>query len=106
MGLQKWESMGKKTFKMDLTKIEGVGDFPCPRCGTMISPDDETEQVYTVLETIIGENDYLEKMVIRCNQCSSSISLSGFDALVEEEESRVDISEALPKSEAGYRTWS
>lgn len=97
--------MRKKPFKIDLTKIKGAGDFPCPKCGTMISPDDETKQVYTVVETIIGEDDYLERMIIKCNQCKRSISLSGFESLVEEEESRVDISDALPKSEAGYRTY-
>jgi len=26
----------------DLTKIDGDGDFPCPRCGIVISPEDFT----------------------------------------------------------------
>ena len=35
---------------IDLTKIEGDGDFPCPTCGVTISPEDETEKVYTVIK--------------------------------------------------------
>jgi hypothetical protein len=37
-------------YTIDLTKIGGSGDFPCPRCGTTISPDDCTEEVYQILE--------------------------------------------------------
>lgn len=64
-------------FKIDLTKIEGEGDFPCPKCGVIISPDDETEKVYTILETKV-RNETLEELVILCNQCESKIRLIGF----------------------------
>ena len=47
------------TYRVDLTKIEGEGDFSCPKCGAKISPDDETETVYTIVETIIGNDDEL-----------------------------------------------
>jgi len=64
-------------YKVDLTQIEGEGDFPCPSCGTIISPDDETETVYTILETKMKE-DALEELIIRCNRCGSEIHLVGF----------------------------
>ena len=96
--------MKKKVFKIDLTKIEGDGDFPCPKCNTRISPDDETETVYTVIDAIIGEDDTVENLVIKCNKCESVISLEGFEALSEEVESKVKVSEALPTSKAGLQT--
>jgi hypothetical protein len=62
--------------EIDLTKIEGDGTFPCPKCGAVISPDDETESVYTILETKF-KGDSLEKLVIQC-KCGSEIHLVGF----------------------------
>jgi len=35
-------------YAIDLTKIQGSGEFRCPKCGIKISPDDETEDVYTI----------------------------------------------------------
>jgi len=62
---------------LDLTTIEGDGSFPCPKCGTMISPDDETEEVYTILDTkVIG--DELAELVISCGTCRAVIKLTGF----------------------------
>ena len=95
--------MGKKTFKINLTEIEGQGEFGCPKCGIMISPEDETENVYTILNTIIGDDDILESIVMKCNTCRSTISLDGFDTLAEVN-SRVKISDFLPESEQGYRS--
>jgi len=63
-------------YKVDLTKIEGDGAFPCPKCGVSISPDDETESVYTILETKF-KGELLEKLVIQC-RCGSEIHLVGF----------------------------
>jgi len=63
-------------FKVDLTKIEGDGAFPCPNCGASISPDDESENVYTILETKF-KGELLEKLVIQC-RCGSEIHLVGF----------------------------
>jgi hypothetical protein len=96
--------MRKKTYKLDLTTIGGGGDFPCPKCGILLSPDDESEEVYTIIETYIGDEDNLESMIIRCNKCKSTINLEGFTALLEEEEPRCIISDPLPNSREGYRT--
>ncbi len=97
--------MKKKTFTVDLTKIEGEGDFPCPKCGTVISPDDESEQVYTVIDTVVGDDDAVETLVIQCKKCSSIITLEGLAELPgEEEKSRVSVSEPLPESKPGINT--
>jgi hypothetical protein len=96
--------MRKKIFKVDLTTVEGGGDFPCPKCGISLSPDDESEEVYTIIETYIGDEDNLENMIIRCNKCKSTINLEGFTALLEEEDPRCTISDPLPASQEGYRT--
>jgi hypothetical protein len=31
-------------YDLDLIKLEGKGDFTCPCCGILISPNDETEE--------------------------------------------------------------
>jgi DNA-directed RNA polymerase subunit RPC12/RpoP len=60
-----------------LTKIEGDGSFSCPYCGTIISPDDETEDVYTIVETKM-KHDSLDELVIKCNKCEHRMRLVGF----------------------------
>ncbi len=97
--------MRKKTYTVDLANIEGEGDFPCPKCGTKISPDDETEEVYTVIDSIIGEDDAVESLTIQCKKCNSIINLEGLSALsAEGEEARVKVSEPLPDSKPGAIT--
>jgi predicted RNA-binding Zn-ribbon protein involved in translation (DUF1610 family) len=67
----------QQVFKVDLRRIEGEGDFPCPKCGVLISPDDESEEVYTIVDTKMRE-DILEELIISCNKCGSKIHVSGF----------------------------
>ena len=64
-------------YEVDLTKIQGDGDFLCPNCRVIISPEDETEEVYCILETKIS-GETLEELVIQCNKCGSRIRLVGF----------------------------
>ena len=67
-------------FTVDLVKIQGEGDFQCPKCGCTISPDDTTEETYSIIEPKV--NNYgLEELVISCNNCSSQIHLTGFSLL-------------------------
>jgi hypothetical protein len=66
---------------LDLTKIDGNGDFPCPRCGTIISPDDCTEDAYSILEPKVNDHQGLEEVVIRCNKCAHQLHLTGFSLL-------------------------
>ena len=78
------KSMSKKssTYNIDLTQIEGDGSFPCPKCGTVISPEDETEEVYKIADTKIV-NDELVELVIMCGKCGTKIKLTGFQATIE-----------------------
>jgi predicted RNA-binding Zn-ribbon protein involved in translation (DUF1610 family) len=71
------ETVGKSMHTIDLTKIDGDGAFPCPRCGTMISPDDESEETYHIVETKV-KGDELAELVLMCNKCKTMIKLTGF----------------------------
>lgn len=64
-------------YTVNLTQIEGDGAFPCPKCGAMISPDDETEEIYKIVDTRL-EGDNLTELIIQCNKCGSMIKLVGF----------------------------
>jgi len=64
-------------YTIDLTKIDGDGAFPCPKCGSIISPDDETEEIYQIVETR-AKNDELAEVILMCNKCKSTIKLVGF----------------------------
>ena len=64
-------------FKVDLTKIQGNGDFQCPKCGIKISPDDETDAVYCIMKETVIENK-LKEIIIQCQKCRSHIRLIGF----------------------------
>jgi hypothetical protein len=77
------ETMKKpKTQTIDLTLLDGEGSFACPKCGTRISPDDESEEVYKIIDTkVIGDN--LVELLISCGTCSTRIKLTGFDQVVE-----------------------
>jgi len=78
------KNMAKKDlpYTLDLTKIDGDGSFPCPKCGTVISPEDETDQVYKIVDTKVI-NDELVELVIMCSECRSNIKLTGFQQTVE-----------------------
>jgi len=52
----------------------------CPKCGIKISPDDKTENAYTILKSVM-KGDRLEKIILQCNRCKSQIHLTGFHLL-------------------------
>lgn len=64
-------------YTVDLTKIDGDGAFPCPKCGTMISPDDETDDTYHIVETKV-KKDELAELILTCNKCGTTMRLTGF----------------------------
>ena len=76
--------MAKKSepLTVDLTKIEGDGSFPCPKCGTVISPEDESEMFYKIVDTKVI-NDELVELVIMCSKCGSNMKLTGFQQTIE-----------------------
>lgn len=76
--MMKKVSMKKEmALTIDLTKIDGDGAFPCPKCGTMISPDDETDDTYQILDTKV-KDDQLIELVLACKKCRSTIRLTGW----------------------------
>lgn len=68
-------------YVVDLTKIEGDGDFFCPNCHSVISPEDETETTYAIQEVKMMEGEQLEELVIKCNNCRSIIHITGFTSV-------------------------
>jgi len=80
--------MSKKTlektvpYSVDLTKIDGDGSFPCPKCGSVISPEDASEEAYKIINTKVI-NDQLVELVVVCSNCASTIRLTGFEATIE-----------------------
>jgi ribosomal protein S27AE len=62
---------------IDLVTIEGDGSFACPKCGMSISPEDENEENYKILDTKVDNNE-LAELVIACGKCGSTIKLTGF----------------------------
>jgi hypothetical protein len=69
-------------YSIDLTKIDGDGSFLCPKCGVAISPEDESEEAYKIINTKVI-NDQLVELIIVCNNCSSTIKLTGFESAIE-----------------------
>jgi len=78
------------TFRIDLNEIDGEGEFPCPKCHVMISPDDESEEVYRVLDILENENGHEFGRV--------------YDYIKEERRSRIGYLE-LRATLAGYKEW-
>ena len=64
-------------FKIDLACVESDGSFPCPKCGMSISPDDENEENYEILDANMV-NDELSELKISCGKCGSHIKLTVF----------------------------
>jgi predicted RNA-binding Zn-ribbon protein involved in translation (DUF1610 family) len=80
--MKKTTSKKSLIYTIDLAEIEGDGSFPCPKCAAVISPEDETEEVYKIVDTKIV-NDELVELVIMCGNCGSNIKLTGFQATIE-----------------------
>jgi predicted RNA-binding Zn-ribbon protein involved in translation (DUF1610 family) len=80
--MRKTTAKKRVRYTIDLTKIDGDGSFPCPKCGTVISPEDETEEVYKIVDTKVI-NDELVELVIMCSKCGSNIKLTGFQSSIE-----------------------
>jgi len=51
-------------FQIDLRKIEGEGEFPCPNCGNIISPNDYSELTYCILDVKTKVDGRVEEVII------------------------------------------
>jgi hypothetical protein len=67
-------------YTLDLSRIQGNKEIQCPKCQAILSADDETENVYCILETKVRDN-HLEELVIQCQRYRSKIRLIGFSIL-------------------------
>ncbi len=79
---QKQVSSDEKSFLIDLSEIDGDGSFKCPKCGMSISPEDESEDNYKIVDTKV-KNDELVELVITCGKCESTLRLTGFQQAVD-----------------------
>ena len=64
-------------YTINLVSIEGDGSFACPKCGMKISPDDESEENYKIVDTKVV-NDELAELIVACGKCGSVIRITGF----------------------------
>jgi hypothetical protein len=71
------KAIDKENYLIDLTQVEGDGSFKCPKCGLSISPEDESEENYQIVDTKV-KNDELIELVVNCGKCGSTIRLTGF----------------------------
>lgn len=76
----------ESTFKINLIEIEGKGDISCPSCGMVISPEDDSEEVYEIVEILTREDGSMEEIIVSCKKCKSTIHLKGFEFLDEVKE--------------------
>ena len=67
-----------QVYNVDLREIEGEGDFKCPKCSRVISPDDVSEENYAVVDVKYNQEELMEEMTIQCLNCKSEIRLTGF----------------------------
>ena len=78
--MKKPERKDDSEYKIDLVTMDGDGSFACPKCGMAISPEDESEENYKILDTKVVDQE-LAELVIACGKCRSTIILTGFQGL-------------------------
>jgi len=78
--MKKPQKKEDSAYKINLVTIEGDGSFLCPKCGMTISPEDESEENYRILETKVISGE-LAELVVACGKCRSTIVLTGFQGL-------------------------
>jgi hypothetical protein len=69
------------SLKVNLNSIEGEGEFSCPSCGIKISPDDDSEKTYKIIDIETLNDGSLKTLTITCRKCHSTIILEGFELL-------------------------
>jgi hypothetical protein len=57
--------------------IADDGSFQCPKCGIKISPEDDTNENYEIIETKVQKGELVE-LIIGCGKCGSTLRLTGF----------------------------
>jgi len=95
----------EEIYEVDLREVRGSGDFPCPKCGSIFDPDDDSEESYRITETEIADGE-LSALTLICNNCKTKIRIVGF---LDEEEypvkpSRRNIRRIYPSPDESRRS--
>lgn len=61
---------------INILKTDDDGAFPCPRCGNVISPGDESEESYQILAVKKAEEGHIEAITVKC-KCGKTVKLTG-----------------------------
>lgn len=83
----KQKTTQEEAYKLHISQTNRDGSFYCPNCGAKISPDDHTEETYSLCDVELrGYN--LDEVVIYCKNCLKFIHLGGFSDLYEKTTSK------------------
>ena len=64
---EKADKKNVSEYKIDLATIEEDGSFQCPKCGMSISPEDESEENYKILDTKVVNEELAELIIAAAN---------------------------------------
>lgn len=65
----------KKTFTVNIQAMKKDGSFPCPSCGKILDPSDETNDNYVVIKPkTLGS--IMDGVTLLCKSCNSTIKLN------------------------------
>ena len=73
----------KKTeveYTVNFSSLANDGSFKCTKCGLEISPEDETNENYEIIDTKIYNGEIAE-LLITCGKCGSTLKLTGFQQI-------------------------
>ena len=73
----------KKTvaeYPVSFSSLANDGSFNCTKCGIKISPEDETNENYEIIDTEIHDGEIAE-LIITCGKCGSILKLTGFQQI-------------------------
>jgi len=69
------KKLDKKTSMYKVNLASDDGSFQCPKCGLSISPDDDSEENYQILDTKLVKGELVE-LIVCCGKCRSTIEVS------------------------------
>jgi DNA-directed RNA polymerase subunit RPC12/RpoP len=64
-------------FEVEVKDLDQNGAFPCPKCESEISPDDDSEENYVIINTKT-KGDQLISLTFECKKCRTRTLLKGF----------------------------
>ena len=67
-------------YTINFSSLANDGSFNCTKCGTEVSPEDETNENYEIIDTEIYNGEIAE-LVITCGKCGSTLKLTGFQQI-------------------------